>query len=163
MISTCSSSVRQPIISTATVHPYPLMLYGSFWYAFIPDLTFRGNQTSFSILGGMIYLAALVPSLLIGAGAVRVIRLIAGGYARALRRPRRFKWLLFNATALLIPLMNLLLVLIMGYRSDAWSVFQGRLLFPSYFGLIVLAAACNGWGMGGGGISGSAGFRSCFC
>src|SRR5437870_926083 len=65
--------VRHPVISASTVHSYPLMIYGSFWYSLIPESTFHGNLVPpFNRLGSMIYLLALCPTLLMLVGATRM-------------------------------------------------------------------------------------------
>jgi hypothetical protein len=44
---------------------------------------------------------------------------------------------IFELTALLILVSNLFLIIAVGWSSDVWSVFQGRLLFPSYFAVLL--------------------------
>ena len=34
-------------------------------------------------------------------------------------------------------MLNLLLIVAVGWKYDVWSVLQGRLLFPSYFALLL--------------------------
>lgn len=130
--------VHDPAISASTVHSYPLMIYGSFWYAFVPESTFYSNLVApFHRLGSMIYLVALCPTILMSIGASRIG--MAG--IRALRPSRMEQNLsdriIFELTALLILLSNLSLIIAVGWISDVWSVFQGRLLFPSYFAALV--------------------------
>ena len=127
--------VRHPVISTATVHSYPLMLYGSFWYSFIPESTFRSNIIApFVGLGSLIYIAALLPTLVVLLGAVRIGRSVLHIRLSAmpghdLDRQLRSE---YERTLLLTLSLNFLLILFVGWKSDVLSVFQGRLLFPSY-------------------------------
>lgn len=127
--------VQSPIISTATVHSYPLMLYGSFWYSFIPESTFRSNLIApFVGLGSLIYIAALLPTLVVLLGAVRIggtlfrVRLSVKAEDDLDHRLRSE----YEGILLLTLSLNFLLILFVGWKSDVLSVFQGRLLFPSY-------------------------------
>jgi hypothetical protein len=139
---------RDPTISPATVHSYPLLLYGSFWYSFVPESTFRSNLVApFNWLGSLIYLVALCPTLLMSMGALRIGR----AALEALRpRPGRQNSSnssrnVFEATLLLTLLLNVLLVISVGWIYDVWSVFQGRLLFPSYLALLMALNAGLEW------------------
>jgi hypothetical protein len=132
--------VRDPVISASTVHSYPLMIYGSFWYSLIPESTFRSNLVSpLNRLGSMIYLAALCPTLLMLVGATRIgMRALAIGARteaqKSVHTRDRFD---YEGILLLTFLLNFLLIVAVGWRSDVWSVFQGRLLFPSFFPLLL--------------------------
>lgn len=124
--------VAAPVVTPATVHSYPLMLYASFWYAFIPESSFRGNVTfPYDRIGSALYLFALVPTALILIGAWRIACRAREGDERAV----------FEATTLAVLALNFALVLFTGIRSDVWSVFQGRLLFPSYAAILLALAA----------------------
>lgn len=125
--------VRFPAVTYLTAHSYPLMLYASFWYAFIPESSFQGCLTfPYDRIGSILYVAALVPTALILIGATRI----------ALpRRPSDPEREIFERTALAVLALNLAIVLYTGVRSDVWSVFQGRLLFPSYVAILLALAA----------------------
>jgi 4-amino-4-deoxy-L-arabinose transferase-like glycosyltransferase len=132
--------VRDPVISASTVHSYPLMLYGSFWYALIPESTFRSNLVSpFNHLGSMIYLAALCPTLLMLVGANRIAMAALGirAWAETAQSAHARNRLDYEGVLLLTFLLNFLLIVTVGWSSDVWSVFQGRLLFPSFFPLLL--------------------------
>jgi 4-amino-4-deoxy-L-arabinose transferase-like glycosyltransferase len=132
--------VRDPVISASTVHSYPLMLYGSFWYALIPESTFRSNLVSpFNHLGSMIYLAALCPTLLMLIGANRIAMAALGirAWAETAQSTHARNRLDYEGVLLLTFLLNFLLIVTVGWSSDVWSVFQGRLLFPSFFPLLL--------------------------
>jgi 4-amino-4-deoxy-L-arabinose transferase-like glycosyltransferase len=128
--------VYHPIISRYTAHSWPLTLYGSFWYSFMPECGFLTNLTRLRILGSLIYLIALVPTLLIvvstvaGVRAMRAMTLL--GVTRAPNES------LFFVYALLILAATLLLVTLAAWKYDLWSMFQGRLLFPAYVSFVVL-------------------------
>ena len=136
--------VSNPVISTSTVHSYPLMIYGSFWYSLIPESTFRSNLIPpFNRLGSMIYLVALCPTLLMLMGSTRMgmAAIRSGSEPDADTRNR----LVYEGSLLLTLLLNLFLILAIGWRYDVWSVFQGRLLFPSYFALLLAFSAGMEW------------------
>jgi 4-amino-4-deoxy-L-arabinose transferase-like glycosyltransferase len=140
--------IRDPVISTSTVHSYPLMIYGSLWYSLIPESTFHSNLLSpFNRIGSMIYIAALCPTFLILVGATRIgmaalgIAPSAGPEVGMQGRSR----LDYESIVLLIFLLNLLLIVAVGWRYDVWSVFQGRLLFPSYFALLAALSTGMEW------------------
>lgn len=46
--------------------------------------------------------------------------------------------IIFEVSSVLLLLMNILLVVIAGLKYDVWSCFQSRLLFPSFFAIILL-------------------------
>jgi len=132
--------VRDPVISASTVHSYPLTLYGSFWYSLIPESTFRSNLVSpFNRLGSMIYLASLCPTVLMLVGANRIAMAALGSraWAETAQSAHTRNRLDYEGILLLIFLLNFLLIVAIGWKSDVWSVFQGRLLFPSFFPLLL--------------------------
>ena len=53
--------------------------------------------------------------------------------------------LVYEGSLLLTLLLNFFLILAVGWRYDVWSVFQGRLLFPSYFVLLLAFSAGMDW------------------
>ena len=109
--------VSNPVISTSTVHSYPLMIYGSFWYSLIPESTFRSNLIPpFNRLGSMIYLAALCPTLLMLMGSTRMgmAAIRSGSESDADTRNR----LVYEGSLLLTLLLNLFLILAIGWRYD---------------------------------------------
>lgn len=127
--------VREPIISVATVHSYPLMIYGSFWYALVPESTFLSNLIPpFNRLGSLIHLVALIPTvlMLIGAGRAGMTLFRLCSESPEEKHSAVETRTVYEGVCLIILLLNLLLILFVGWRSDVWSVFQGRLLFPSY-------------------------------
>jgi Dolichyl-phosphate-mannose-protein mannosyltransferase len=140
--------VRAPVISSSTVHSYPLMIYGSFWYSLIPESTFQSNLISpLNRIGSLIYIAALVPTLLILAGATRIgIAAIRSNFLAG-RNASVQEWARwdYEQVLLLIFFLNLLLIVVVGWKYDVWSVFQGRLLFPSYFALLPALSAGIEW------------------
>jgi 4-amino-4-deoxy-L-arabinose transferase-like glycosyltransferase len=139
--------METPVISVSTVHSYPLLIYGSFWYSFIPESTFVSNLTPpLNRLGSLIYLLALCPTLLMLVGASRTgMAILRLSSAKPMPGVYVLDRLIYEGTLLLIFLFNLLLVLAVGWRHDVWSVFQGRLLFPSYFALLLAFSSGLEW------------------
>ena len=126
--------VRQPVIAPATAHSWPLMLYGSFWYSYYPECSFRSNVVPpLHRLGGLIDLLALAPTLLMVAGAASVFLNIRSRLTRATMVAPGSGDLLF---ALAIAILNLAMVIAAGWRYDVCSIFQSRILFPSYVALL---------------------------
>jgi 4-amino-4-deoxy-L-arabinose transferase-like glycosyltransferase len=140
--------VREPVISPSTVHSYPLLIYGSFWYSLIPESTFQGNLISpINRIGSAIYVAALYPTFLMLVGAARTgIAALGFGSSSAhdASMPERTR-LDYEGVVLLIFLLNLLLIVAVGWKYDVWSVFQGRLLFPSYVALLLALGTGMEW------------------
>lgn len=139
--------VKNPIASAATVHSYPLMLYGSFWYSFVPDSTFRGNLIGpFVRLGSIIYLLALCPTILGLIGATRMVRSFAGlRFDRSIENQAAADRTLYDGALVLTLLLNLFLIVSVGWRYDVWSIFQARLLFPSYFAIVIAFSTGLEW------------------
>src|SRR5215831_6863460 len=110
-----------PVISASTVHSYPLMIYGSFWYSFIPESTFRSNLIPpFHRLGSMIYLVALCPTLLMLAGVVRIgmAAMRFGFWSLPESDQEARDRLVYEGSLLLTLLLNFFLILAVGWRYD---------------------------------------------
>ena len=139
--------MQTPVISVSTVHSYPLLIYGSFWYSLIPESTFVSNLTPpLNRLGSLIYLLALCPTLLMLVGASRTgMAILRLSSAKPMPGMYVLDRLIYEGTLLLIFLFNLSLVLLVGWRYDVWTVFQGRLLFPSYFALLLAFSGGLEW------------------
>ncbi|MDI6741845.1 MAG: glycosyltransferase family 39 protein, partial [Smithella sp.] len=65
--------VETPTVSSSTLHSLPLLFYGTFWYEYIPESSFRGNLTNLSKVGSLIYVIALIPTMLIFLGLMRIL------------------------------------------------------------------------------------------
>jgi 4-amino-4-deoxy-L-arabinose transferase-like glycosyltransferase len=139
--------VRKPTVSEETVHSYPLMLYASFWYQFIPDSTFRSNtKRGLNVLGSIIYLCAIWPTIMMIIGFGVIVK----RSHRILSR-RTSDWTATEAEeglkllAVLVLLMSIALIFSVGWRHDVYSVFNSRLVFPAYFGFLVCLASGIDW------------------
>jgi 4-amino-4-deoxy-L-arabinose transferase-like glycosyltransferase len=132
--------VWEPIASASTVHSYPLMLYGTFWYSFLPESTFRSNLLEFfDRIGSLIYLTALWPTvlMLIGAGKIGISASKTSSLTTTVQIASSSDRIIFEATVILTLVLNILLVVSVGWRYDVWSVFQARLIFPAYIGVLI--------------------------
>ncbi len=136
--------VQHPYLSEHTKHSVPLLLYGTFWYSYIPrESNFTATKDyPLSILPRLIYLVGLLPTFLI---------LLGGGACfwrnrspmKLFKNPSPdFNLRLKESVVILFLLCHLALVLAWGLKHDAWSFFQGRLLFPAFFSIAILF----GWG-----------------
>jgi hypothetical protein len=135
--------IRHPFLDQPTIHSVPLLLYGTFWYGYIPESNFMATRYfPFNLLPRAIIVLGLVPTLLIAAGLV--------AYLHTFQPFRRLPTASgaeladsLKATALTLFLLgNFGLVVLWGLINDAWSFFQGRLIFPS----ILSIALALGWG-----------------
>jgi len=128
--------VLHPTLGETTRHSYFLLLYGTFWYQYIPESNLTGNLTKFRALGSLIYILALLPTLVLILGGLALAAKI-----RAAVRSRKIESdLLAQIFSGLAFLGVLGLVVFIGVRTDVWSCFQSRLTFPALGGLIVLFA-----------------------
>ncbi len=129
---------RYPVLCDETRHSYPLMLYGTFWYQHIPESNFTGNGTIYRYLGSVIYIFALLPTLLFFIGFFKILFSIKGLFNdRDLNNPA-FNKSVYELISLFLLLSNLLLVIIAGAKYNTWGCFQSRLLFASFFSVIIL-------------------------
>jgi 4-amino-4-deoxy-L-arabinose transferase-like glycosyltransferase len=129
--------IRNPTISSASAHSMTTMLYGSFWYQFVPESNLAGNLSRLRVLAGPIYVLGLVPTALLALGLLRAL-----ASAVALLRGRivgdsEWRRALFEVLPVALFGANLALVVGVGIQYDVWSVYQSRLVFPSLFGALV--------------------------
>lgn len=127
--------VRRPTISAGSVHSMPMLLYGSFWYQFVPESNLGGNLTRLRALAGPIYVLGLVPTLLGALGAARVLR---QAWPLRVADDALFRRRAFERLALVVLAANVALVVGVGLKYDVWSVYQSRLVFPSLLAAAVL-------------------------
>lgn len=121
---------------------YPLLLYGTFWYQLIPESNFRGTvYKPFSYLGSVIYLIALVPTACFVLGLLRLLLrllLFVKGFDR--RRPDDRRMMgVYVAAALLAA--NTIVIIAAVAHYHVWTLMQGRYLFPSMVGTLVIFSA----------------------
>ena len=136
--------VRYPTVSGHTVHSYPLLFYGSFWYQFIPESNFRGNMTGLRAIGSAIYLAAFPVSLLMLTGFVRIACTLWHPAGPSGQDGREIPARAFKLAAVLLTLANVALLMAAGLKYDVWTIFQSRSFFASMAGLAIMLDAGYG-------------------
>ena len=142
--------VRNPTIAPQTRHSYPLMLYGTFWYQYIPESiyntkiplwssyffdtsSFQGNSTKYTFVGSLIYCFALIPTFLFMVGFFKIL------FLPFAKNPleKDFIRSTYASTSALLFLANVALIVYAGIKYDVWSCFQSRLVFPSLFAFVL--------------------------
>ncbi len=135
--------VRYPFWSEHTSHSIPLLLYGTFWYGYIPyESNFSATRESpLTAVPRAIYLFGLGPTVLLALGVLSWLRRSRPFRFFSSKEPEEFRLHIRQALLVLTLLLNLVMVLIWGLKHDAWSFFQARLLFPSFLSFAVLYGA----------------------
>ncbi len=129
---------RHPSLSEYTQHSLPLLLYGTFWYSHILESNFQATRRyPLSLLPGAIYLLGVVPTLLIMLGAG--ICLWRNKWPlKSFKSPDTvFRLRMCEAFVFLIALSTLTVLVTWGLKHDAWSFFQARMLFPTFFAIAI--------------------------
>jgi hypothetical protein len=128
--------VIKPTSDESTHHAVPLLLYGTFWYQYIPESNFHGNLTPvLKRLGSWMYVVGVIPTLLLLVGLMALIR----SPRLTLGIPGWQGWL--RGVAVSVFAVNLAIVLWTFRNFDVWSILQARLLFPTLPGALVLLDA----------------------
>ena len=128
--------VVKPTYDESTRHAVPLLLYGTFWYQYIPESNFHGNLSPvLKRLGSWMYVVGIIPTLLLLVGLMALIR-----SPRLTLGIPSWRGLLRGA-AIGAFALNLAIVLWTFRNFDVWSILQARLLFPSLPGALVLLDA----------------------
>jgi 4-amino-4-deoxy-L-arabinose transferase-like glycosyltransferase len=136
--------VRHPYISEPTKHSLPLLIYGTFWYSHIPESSFDTIRShDLDIIPQAVYLVGTIPTLLMMLGGVAFLWRNRSLLDYVNCSDEEFVLRTQGKTAILMLALNLILVLRTGLKYDVWSCFQGRLLFPSMFAIMLLF----GWGV----------------
>lgn len=134
--------VTSPIVGEATTGAYPVLLYGTFWYPHIPDGSLNhGSRSNLRYLGSAIFLMALLPSVFFFVGLGRLLYGLPA-LLRAFDSSRQddLRKLAQSVFALTIAI-GILLLNVTALRHHEWSIFQGRFLFPWFFGGAVAFSA----------------------
>jgi len=75
--------------------------------------------------------------MLVGANRIAMAALGIRAWAETAQSAHARNRLDYEGVLLLTFLLNFLLIVTVGWSFDVWSVFQGRLLFPSFFPLLL--------------------------
>jgi hypothetical protein len=130
--------VLSPSVSANTEGSYPLLLYGTFWYQHIPESSFLGSSSDpFYYLGSVIYVLALAPSLVFFFGLFQLVKRLPRLVTAADLSRREDQRLLVGFVAVLFLFGNLALIVAVALKYHVWTLMQGRLLFPSFCGLLI--------------------------
>ncbi len=131
--------LSSPTVTPATRGAYPVMLYGTFWYRYIPEPNFAGSRRAPSeYLGLLIYLFALIPSLAFLVGLVVWLKGLPRFLFRCDPLGKKDQQRLASSVSVCLLLANLGLIVAVALRYPVWVLWQGRLLFPAFFGFLVL-------------------------
>jgi len=123
--------IFEPTVAESTKHSVSLLLFGSFWYQYIPESNFTGNLVaSLRFIGGWMYVHGAAFFLLVAFG---LLRLFLCSFSK--KEQPNF-WFRFFVVSLLAS--NVLIILYTFGKFDAWSILQARSLFPSFLGITVL-------------------------
>jgi 4-amino-4-deoxy-L-arabinose transferase-like glycosyltransferase len=130
--------LRSPSVSPKTEGAYPLLLYGTFWYQHISESNFLGSSSApFYYLGSVIYVLALAPSLVFVFGLFLLLKRLPRFVTSCDLSQSEDQRLLVGFVAVMFLLGNLLLIIAVALKYHVWTLMQGRLLFPSFCGLLV--------------------------
>jgi len=131
------SLLISPSLSPVTERAYPLLLYATFWYQHIPESNFIGcYHRPFSYIGSVIYALAVFPTAVLVAG---LFHLVKGSprFLRSFDHTTHEDRQLLNLYAVVgLFLANFALIFAAVLKYHVWSIMQGRLLFPSLFGML---------------------------
>lgn len=123
------------------LHIYPILLYSTFWYKFadLENDFDMGTKTRFRYIGSLIYLVGIIPTLIIFIGLVLFTRQTLQFLSRLRSLTEaEFKENSEKSTWLGLLIMSVSLMLIAGFKYDAWSCFQGRLFLQSFFSILAM-------------------------
>jgi hypothetical protein len=130
--------LRSPSVSPKTQGAYPLLLYGTFWYQHIPESNFVGSSSApYYYVGSVIYVLALAPNLLFFYGLFLMAKRLPRFVTACDLSRQEDQRLLAGFVAVLFLLGNLALIVAVALKYHVWTLMQGRLLFPSFCGLLV--------------------------
>lgn len=130
--------VASPSVSPKTEGAYPLLLYGTFWYQHIPESNFVVSRSApFYYLGSVIYVLALVPSFAFLFGLFLLARRLPRFVTTCDLWRQEDQRSLAGYVSVLFLLGNLALIVAVALKYHVWTLMQGRLLFPSFCGLLI--------------------------
>ncbi|AXE17520.1 hypothetical protein DR864_07140 [Runella rosea] len=136
--------MKSPVIyhgDEKLLHVYPVLFYSTFWYKFadLENDFSLGVKTRFRYIGSLIYLVAMIPTLIILLGLGLLIRQTVLFLTKIpLLTASEFRENIEKSTWLGLLVVSVALVLTAGFRYDAWSCFQGRLFLQSFFSILAM-------------------------
>ncbi|RMD89979.1 MAG: hypothetical protein D6813_09875, partial [Calditrichaeota bacterium] len=128
-----------PYLSEYSRHSIPLLLYGTFWYSHIKESNFNFTRSyPWTLIPRAIYFWGLVPTGLMALGTLTWVWKHKLAWRDWNLSGSEFKPVVQQWFVILIFFATLTLILLWGFKHDAWSFFQARLLFPAFFSIMVL-------------------------
>jgi len=133
--------IAAPTDSPSTERSYPLVLYATFWYPYVRECSFIGSRhRPFTFLAVAIYLLALIPTAAFIAGMLALFRRLPNLLRRFRADDQSDAQALIVSSAMFLLIANLGILLAAVTKYHCWSIMQGRLLFPSFFGILAVFA-----------------------
>lgn len=137
--------VSQPTVSENTRYSLPLIFYGTLWSQYITENSYYGHASKFEYLDSIIYMFAMVPSMLFFVGFFRILARDSKDGLCLLGSERSVPKKTYTSICVLILLTNFCLVVAAGLKYDIWSAYQSRLLFPSFFPMLLIFSEGLNW------------------
>lgn len=125
--------IRQPL--TQSRRDYPSLLYSSFWFDYLP-VHFRSSVWPYYLLGSVILIVSICPSILIATGFGKAI-LESKNCLRTADSDGRKPMM---AISVIVVALNLTLLVLAEFRYGVWSIMHSRLLLPSLIGILLFLA-----------------------
>jgi len=129
--------LKTPTLDQTTRHSIPLLLYATTWYQYIPESSFKGNlEAGPRWIGRFQYLVGILPTALLAIGCFTMAAMLWRAFLlgwKGVGAPE-----LLGLCAALAFVGNVVLLLHEFALTDVWSILQGRLLFPTILGAMIL-------------------------
>ena len=130
--------IRQPL--TESRRDYPTLLYSSFWFDYLP-VHFRSSVWPYYLLGSVILIVSICPSILIATGFGKAIlesKNLLGTAESDGRKP-------MMAISVVVVVLNLSMLVLAEFRYGVWSIMHSRLMLPSLIGILLFMAIGYEW------------------
>ena len=116
---------------------YPVLLYATFFYQYIPEFNFTGNwHAPVKYLGSLIYVVGVLPTAVFVVGLISLCKQLPRIINTFDPRSAEKCGELCVCVAVCLLLSNIGLIFVTVLKYHVWSVMQARLLFPSMTGII---------------------------
>jgi hypothetical protein len=148
--------MNHPTLSEHTRYSFPLLLYGTFWYKYVPyENNFSGCSTKLRAIGSGLYAFGLVPTLLALLGVLSVLRQSLSSWRELLGRatpsapaaddelgsPLDTETRIYRLHIVFALLMSVAIAFASVASFDVWSSLQSRIFFAGYFGVMFVTGA----------------------
>jgi hypothetical protein len=128
--------LKGPIMtSDQFTYSAPVLLYGTFWFQYIPDGPFYiSGRKTVRYFGTIMYLSGLISTFFVILGLFRIVFLIFSQQKKIIKFPFFISRIVF----VILFVGNIFLLIFVVWKTEVWSVFQARLLFPTFTGALIL-------------------------